>query len=292
MLDEQVNNFFYWINERHNIYLKRQAGEPWPWTDDEILQTYKFTNPFRENDRVTIWIRENWREPYTQHTNLWFAMAVARQINWPETLAELTPLVFAKKWDAYAAYEIMENRKKAGKQVYTGAYMIRAESDPSREWYNWSKQRYVTEIVLGNVWNARKEFFQNLLNNTLESTTRWFQQFHGWGDFTAYEVVTDLRHTRYLSCASDIMTWANAGPGAKRGINRLYGVEVDKSMDERFAVEVMQYLLAISPDYLEDNVPALEMRDIEMSLCEVDKYMRVLNGEGRPRSLFKPPHMR
>ena len=46
---ENIERFFYWINERHNIYVKRRASTPAPWTEDEILRKYKFTNPFREN---------------------------------------------------------------------------------------------------------------------------------------------------------------------------------------------------------------------------------------------------
>jgi hypothetical protein len=43
----------------------------------------------------------------------------------------------------------------------------------------------------------------------------------GLGPFLAYEIVTDLRFTALLENAPDIMTWANPGPGAKRGITRL-----------------------------------------------------------------------
>ena len=52
---ENIERFCYWINERHAIYQKRAKGQPAPWTDDPILRDYKFTNPFRENDRVTVW---------------------------------------------------------------------------------------------------------------------------------------------------------------------------------------------------------------------------------------------
>jgi len=30
----------YWIREREAIRLKKEAGQPRPWTDDEILDTY------------------------------------------------------------------------------------------------------------------------------------------------------------------------------------------------------------------------------------------------------------
>jgi hypothetical protein len=48
----------------------------------------------------------------------------------------------------------------------------------------------------------------------------------------------------------------------------------------------MQDLLAISKGNLPTYVPMLEMRDIEHSLCEFDKYERVRLGQGRPRSKY------
>ena len=49
-----TEQFLYWFKERHQIYLKRQRGEPPPWTDDEVLQSYYFTNPYREHDKTTV----------------------------------------------------------------------------------------------------------------------------------------------------------------------------------------------------------------------------------------------
>ena len=70
MIGENVERFFYWINERHAIYQRRNMGLPRSeWTDDPILQKYKFTNPFRENDRVTVWMRENWTKPNDNKPN-------------------------------------------------------------------------------------------------------------------------------------------------------------------------------------------------------------------------------
>ena len=133
-----------------------------------------------------------------------------------------------------------------------------------------------------------------ILKDNLQSAYNRMMEKHppGFGGFLTYEIVTDLRHTRYLENADDIMTWAHAGPGCKRGINRLYDNDVRTNCPDDFALEVMKYLLDISPEYLECHVPKLELRDIEHSLCEWDKYMRVLNGEGRPRSKFIPPHLR
>jgi hypothetical protein len=103
----------------------------------------------------------------------------------------------------------------------------------------------------------------------------------------AYEVVTDLRHSKYLENADDIMTWANAGPGAKRGLNRIHGRPLEQTIKAKQLTEEMKELLAVSGDYLLDVVPDLEMREIEHCLCEYDKYERVRLGEGRPRAKFK-----
>ena len=58
-----LERFLYWVRERHAIYLKKSAGLPPPWTDDEILQNYAFTNPYREHDRTTVWFRTHVRDP-------------------------------------------------------------------------------------------------------------------------------------------------------------------------------------------------------------------------------------
>jgi len=70
-----------WISEREAIRVRREAGQPKPWTDDPILQEGRFCNIRRENDRVTCWIAQNWREPHADDPELWFAMAVARLVN-------------------------------------------------------------------------------------------------------------------------------------------------------------------------------------------------------------------
>ena len=103
----------------------------------------------------------------------------------------------------------------------------------------------------------------------------------------AYEMVSDMRHTRLLEDATDIRTWANPGPGAKRGLQRL-GLPYKKDAD---AITSMRSLLALTDDgyhyTLAPHVPRpLEMRDIEHSLCEFDKYCRVKFGEGEPRSKY------
>jgi hypothetical protein len=88
-------------------FVGAKAGKPQPWTTYRILSRYKMCNVYREQDRVTAWIRENWRAPYADHPNLWFAMCVARAINWPETLEEIA---FPDTWNPKRVVAVLEDR--------------------------------------------------------------------------------------------------------------------------------------------------------------------------------------
>ena len=82
------------------------------------------------------------------------------------------------------------------------------------------------------------------------------------------------------------MTWANAGPGALRGLNRMHGRVVTSAVPNANA-EMHDLLVKISnPTLWPEEWPSLEMRDIEHSLCELDKYIRTENLEGTPRARY------
>jgi len=324
----RINDIAAFMKARHDIYLDRKAGKPGPWTADPVLGGGRFCNIFRELDTVTIWVEENIRKPFADHEHLWFMLAIARYINWHPTLAHLINLAREENVPAWPSHPnfgcgeafvaengagfdastltwALTNLAKSGEKVYTGAYMIRAESDPTKHWYSWSKHKYIAEIVLGRLWEDRERFAAELEKpgQTLEGAWGLFQdpRYVGWGPFMAYEVVTDLRHTRYLRNAPDIWTWANAGPGAIRGLNRLYGRELGaKPKPERTNDEMIQLMTELNaldergfnetfgpPQIGSPHVgPRFEARDIEHTLCEFDKYERVRLGEGKMRSKY------
>ena len=266
---EDFNNFMI---ERHNIFIKKELNnDPYPWSDDAILTEYSFCNVYRELDRVTIWIRENWREPHADHPNLPFAMAMARQINWPPTLEAIG---FPSTFDAERIKSIMKERKDKGEKVYTGAYMLTGTLGGTKI------EQTVDKILTPLYANSYGDFDFSSIENCWKS----FLPYPGFSDFMSYEVVTDLRHTKWLRNAPDIMTWANPGPGAMRGLNRIFGRPLDSKQKKPLFIEEMRDLLALL-----NNTPLpLEMRDIEHCLCEFDKYERTRLGQGRPRSRYKP----
>jgi hypothetical protein len=55
MLDSTstTTRFVYFVGERETIRLRRESGQPRPWTDDPILAAWSFCNVRREDDRVS-----------------------------------------------------------------------------------------------------------------------------------------------------------------------------------------------------------------------------------------------
>jgi len=201
-------------------------------------------------------------------------MALARLINWPPTLEEIG---FPHIWNPDHAIYVIRKRKAQGKKIYTGSYLLGAIPRGAE------KGEYLVRSVLTPLHDKLKTTTK--LPNTLEASWVWFQDQPGIGPFLSYEIVSDLRHTRYLRDAPDIMTWANAGPGALRGLTRLWGYQPrvrripGYSFPKKHALGSMQMLLEKSKEHL-PNLPPWEMREVEHWLCELDKYERIRLGQG------------
>lgn len=280
-----LDRYFQTANERHRIYLKRQADQPWPWTDDSIFKMYKFTNVYRQLDAGTIWLTDNWLRPYADHPMLFFNICLYRQFNWIPTAQALG---FTETWNPDAVYDLLKLRRDAGLQLYTNAHMVRGPIgiDGTSE-----KLRYTVYNILDHLY-ANIPRFEPATTDNLQAAFAKLVKAYGFGGFVAYEVVSDLRWTKYLQHADDIMTWANAGPGCVRGLNRLLKRDVKSGMKQTEAVEHLITLVELSEYYLDKHMPAWEMREAEHWCCEFSKYEKVLEGSGRPRVKFVPPHMR
>lgn len=274
-LTENQRTFVYWVDEREKIRERKDAGEPKPWTIDKIFQTYKFCNVERENDRVTIWIRENWREPYMGHPNLWFAMVVARLFNWPPTLELIGFPEGNFRHHIEDWREKLKKYREEGNKVFTGAYLV------STNGVSMDKIDYILDRVLTNIWLKGRGPNEGDL---LQYYWKFLNGFDGIGSFMAGQIVADLKYTPLLDQASDWWTFAPLGPGSRRGLNRFYGRKLNQYVHQD-AAQVVEFreIQALIEDKLGWLLPA---HDIQNCCCEVDKYLRVKYGEGKPRSSY------
>ena len=53
---EVFDSYWKFATKRQEIFYNRFNENPHPWIDDEILNTYKFTNVYRASDRVSQYL--------------------------------------------------------------------------------------------------------------------------------------------------------------------------------------------------------------------------------------------
>ena len=283
--DDGVAAFFRYARDRELIRLLRfDLSEPPPWSVDPIFNTYSFCNVFREDDRTTRWFRENVRDPYRDQGAVVMATIIFRWFNRIETGEALKRENLFLDWNPWQAKKALSGLPT----VFTGSYVIASPTGRTK----------LDGIIqcIDRVWKDRA-YLQKVVDEatTLEQVHRHLVQFPFLGPFMAYEIVTDLRYTAALDRATDINHWASAGPGAARGLGRiLWGDHTcfgyTSQTEQRYMQTTMEDLLIDSQDerYWPQKWPRWEMREVEHTLCEFDKYERVRLNQGTLRRKFKP----
>lgn len=286
-MTDGVERLKAWIVEREATRIRKESGDQslWDmsvrggkvqWTQDPIIRAWRFCNVRREDDRVTRWIATNWREPQRDDPDLWFAMLVARFINWPDTLLDIW---YPVPWNPGAFLRTMARRKADKLKCYTGAYMVRADREHA------DKAAYQEAVVFTPMWEARSRL-RPKKGDTLNSYHMLLGQFHGLGSFMAAQIVADLKYVQPLSLASDWHTFAASGPGSRRGLNRVRGYDKNKPWaEEAWRIDLGRLSEELSIKTGTRNEP-LHNQDLQNCLCEFDKYERFRLGEGRPRSKY------
>ena len=243
------------------------------------MQTNFFTNPYREHDKTTRWFKENVRDPLKDRWKVLMATVIFRRFNYIPTGEILSEHRLLEHWDSRVCLDVLNGREK----TFTGAFMI---SSPNGK-------KKLPEIcrMIDAQWGDRELYLKEIMKEgTLEHAWRTLQSEHHRG-LMPYEVVTDLRHTSLLWNAQDVDTWAYFGPGGQRGMARMLGIPVRGAdpccLPQETCLEYAQELLAITRSSLPEmnKVERFEMREIEHSLCETDKYLRIASG-GRGKRKF------
>jgi hypothetical protein len=141
-------------------------------------------NPYRELDRVTRWITENWREPYRDDPDLSFAMIIARFVNWPETLAELG---YPVPWDQEHFLAVMNARKGHGEVCFGAAYNISNGGSTA------PKAVHLVQEVFARLRRDREKLRPHH-GDTLASFSSRLLSYRGMGGFMAAQVIADLKY--------------------------------------------------------------------------------------------------
>lgn len=286
--------FLYWIKERHQIYIKRKAGAEKPWTDDEILQNYFFTNPYREHDKVTAWFRENIRDPLADSADALFATICFRWFTVPEVGARLYEEGLLQEWDTDRAIDILEEMKEGGLNVFTNAYMIPVSNESTE-----LKVRNVCRSFIGPSWEIlnlikRDELLEKVQEHkvSLATAAKFLGKLPGLGGsgFLTAQVIADLKYTAYLREAPDWWSWCSPGPGSHKGLNILLGRLFEAPMVKDFQGEINKLREIINKSL--SKFPKMHAQDVQGCCCEFFKYTKAMAGAGSKRRYDGKPARR
>lgn len=287
--------FWYWISERQEIFMHRyiEKLDP-PWTDDKIFQEYKFTNVFRELDRGTIHYKEKildyWVANWDRHDapeKFLFETLIYRHFNYIFTWEAIEDLIRNIDKDLSWQQRLYEKLDKLDR-VYTNAHNVTGV-----QWGGYSRKINNT-IYLINHWKKIVHHWSLTIFKT-KSMQECFNyvrdEIMGCGGFTSYEVVCDFSYLPDNIIPWDDNQWANAGPGCRRGLNRIFPNFGDNQDDCQRAIKFLrdyqgQFLNEYELPFYE-YPGKLTMRAIEHSLCEFSKYAKAYLGEGRPRNKYR-----
>ena len=197
---DEVGGFFYWINERHAIYMAKAEGKPRPWTTDPILSHYKFTNPFRELDRTTVWMRQNLTNRGADMGEMIFNCCVFRMFGTIEMSKELGWL---SEWRPNMVKAVARDRLNRGLKVFTGAYIITNQGLKN------PKEEVVCDMFLTPIWQNKDHLAEVCFSTrSLEKMHQALSKFQGWGG-GGLQHRRQLRYFMATSCNAHVCAFAN-----------------------------------------------------------------------------------
>ena len=259
----------HWINEREAMRQRREANMLPPWSADPIMNTVRFCNVHREDDKVTRYIRSS--GVYSGVDVPVCAVVLARMVNRIETLRALEEPV--SRGDTEAVKTILKSRRSAGMTIWGNAYTI------STCGKSMDKVDYVIDHVVRVV--DRLSWVHDW--DSLEAAHNALMRVDGLGSFLAAQVVADLKNTpeHTLSRAPDWSTWCAPGPGSLRGLVAFWGTPVTP---RTFAAQLQAAMPLVTP-LIGKHVAPIHAQDMQNCLCEFSKYIRVKEG-GHARNRY------
>jgi len=286
----ETAKFLRMLKTREQIRLAKAAGAPWPWSDDDVLNRYKFTNVKREHDRSTAWLRANWTAAHADADaatvlfncgvfRMFGTVAFAEQTGWTSDVSTWDQRM--ERCNAVACWH-------AGTHAFTSAYN-RIRFNAERRKGDAGPPVDVYDKELSTLEGLRRAV-DDIVAAPAGGRMSWravctrLRRVNGFGGsgFMAKEVLLDaMGWPSMRRLVRDEGDWTPPGPGARRGLNRLHGraLNLDSPGEARFITEMrllLRTLRSLDPAFCKSV--ELDIHDVQFQLCEYDKYCRVGDG--------------
>lgn len=264
---------------RQEIFFKRFENQLPPWSEDEILNKYKFTNAYRASDRVSQYLIKNViYEGEQSAEEIFFRTILFKLFNKIETW-ELLKRQFGEityREFEFAAYDKVLIDALANKEaIYSAAYIM-----PSGSKTFGSTKKHRSHLKLLQLMMADEVPWRIADCKSMHSAFMLLRSYPMIGDFLAYQYITDLNYSSIINFSE--MEFVIPGPGAKSGISKCF--DSLGGLTETEIIKVMTDRQEIEFERLNINFKSLwgrrlQLIDCQNLFCEVDKYSRVFHPE-------------
>jgi len=260
-----IAGFWAFCQERESIRKRKEAGMPYPWTDDIVLQMYFFCNVKREYDKGTQWYLNNVAIPGLRgklNQNLLWKTILYRSINSIEYFDYLGGVFGPDEW--FLDRGKIWDKIKVGPLPSNHAYIVLQGPDGRERKEHLHSQLEYMKIELGRIVNE--------INDAVDLKRVWkiLQQVPYVGPFISLQVYRDLILVDAIPFIDDDFTYL--GPGARSGL-AMFGFDLYKAQ-----YLALQEIQKAHPEDLE-----LNLGDTEQAMCEYRKYINLKAGGGRHR---------
>ena len=303
-----IRHFYEYFTERYNIYKKKELlkVDP-PLTENEILQKYKFTNVFRENDSGTKYVIRN----ICLRKNISFENKILNIIIYRLFNKILTSEIYGMRESGIIDFNKFDDNEK---ETIRNKFNLIKELKPDYVFFTnafntggvkqaalkISKEKFIPLAIFDLVLS-----YKNKEKGIVEKIKKARDQrevfislceLNGIGKFLAYQIFVDFTYIPEFPFSEN--EFVVAGPGCERGLNYLFENRNGLTYEEcLFYLRDNQTKLFKQidydyyPDKLFDDRPKeeryLNVMALENCMCEFSKYMKTLTGKGRPRVKYK-----
>ena len=213
----------YWTfaSRRQAAFERRLAGAPWPWTDDPILQTFKFCNVYRAADRVSQYMisRVAYGADAGNFADRTFQIVAFRTFSniatWDGLRSELGHAPRVTDLASGAFERALGRIRIRNGGLYTGAFILCANKAFGFD------EKYRNHVGLFKRMFIEQDLDRSIaVANSMEQVVKALQGFPLMGPFMAYQTAIDLNYSELVDFSEN--NYTQAGPGALRGLKKAF----------------------------------------------------------------------
>jgi len=274
---EVFDTYWKFAAERQKVFFRRIEEHPSPYTDDPIMQVYKFTNAYRASDRTSQYLIKNVIYGGDQTPEeLFFRIILFKIFNKIDTWRMLLSRFEVISYSEYnfADYDrVLTESIEKGQKIFSNAYIM-----PTGRQELASQRKHRTFLLLLELM-MKKEVPRRLAEaRSMKQAFDLLRSFPLIGNFLAYQYCTDINYSSLVNFSE--MEFVIPGPGAKDGIRKCFSdlgglneSDIIRMMADRQEVEFKR----LGIDFRSLWGRKLQLIDCQNLFCEVDKYARVFH---------------